>query len=62
MELEILEEGLEWDLPWAYLIVLKIPLEHMTFITDMVASVVPTGSTLLSVVQMVRERSKLLGT
>lgn len=54
MELEIIKEGAEWDLPWAYLIVLKILLEPMTFIPemshvycDMAASVVPTGSMLL---------------
>lgn len=37
MELEIVEEGVEWDLVYyqAYLVVLKIPLEPMTFITEM---------------------------
>lgn len=35
MELEIIKEDAEWDLPWAYLIVLKILLEPMTFIPEM---------------------------
>ena len=40
LDLGSMEKDAEWDLPWAYLVVLKILLEPMIFISDMSPCVV----------------------